>query len=145
MRFDFRLMIAVGAALTASCRSPVQPLGDTYVLRSIAGIALPAAYAPNLDLPARKLADTLFLRGDGTGEIHATIEEALGGAVIRQDGQVTYTQHGNDLEVSYVCPSNAAAQCLAQPHLTGRLTFTGILFDRAAVSRAPLVYERVRP
>jgi hypothetical protein len=143
MRFTIRLIVALAVA-TASCRSTTESLGEVYVLRSIAGVPLPAEYAPNVEFKGRKLADTLFLNANGTGELHSTSEESLGGRVLLSDAPVTYQRQGNDLEVSYVCPPNALILCLAPPHLIGKVTASGILFVESRVSRAPLVYERVR-
>jgi hypothetical protein len=143
MRLDIRLIYAL-AVVAGSCRSTTEPLGEVYVLRSIAGVPMPAPYAPNLEFSARKIADTLFLGADGTGDAHTVMEESLGGRVFTFNEGVTYTRRGNDVEVSYECPPNALALCVAPPHLIGKVTATGIQFVESRVSRAPLVYERVR-
>ncbi len=132
------------ALFVMACRDSNAPgsLGTVYVLQSIAGQPLPAAYAENLQLPDRMFADTLVLRDDGTGESRTVIEESLGGSKDHQIQQLTYSGT-NHIEITFTCPP--AALCIAGPHLAGDVGAGGIVFSVSKVTRAPLVFERAAP
>ena len=124
----------------ASTASPVPP-GDEYVLRSIADMPVPAPWAPNTALDTRMMSATLTLRPDGTGSWHAVVEESVGGTTYQQDSEFTYGLTGTAISVSFTCPD--LASCIAGPHLTGRVTATGIIFTTSLTTRAPLVFDVV--
>ena len=135
---------ALGALLLYACENStaVDARGSRYALRSIAGNPLPAAYAPNPSVTSRVFADTLVLREDGTGEWKAVIENSFGGPTFVGTAELTYTQRDATIRISFVCPD--LASCIEPPHLVGEVTSDGLDIQMSRVSRAPLVYERVR-
>ena len=135
---------ALGGLLLCACENStaVPAGGSRYALRSIAGNALPAAYALNPAVTSRVFADTLVLREDGTGEWKAVIENSFGGSTFTGSAELTYTQRDATISISFVCPD--LASCIAPPHLVGEVTSDGLDIQMSRVSRAPLVYERVR-
>ena len=135
---------ALGALLLCACENStaVPAGGSRYALRSIAGNPLPAAYAQNPSSTNRVFADTLLLREDGTGEWKAVIEQSFGGPTFAGTAELTYTQRDATISVSFVCDDMAS--CVAPPHFVGEVNADGLEFHLSRVSRAPLVYERVR-
>jgi hypothetical protein len=136
-------VLSFAVFLLCSCNLDPDVAGERYVLRSIAGIALPAPYAQNPQHNARILADTLILREDGTGEWRALIEQSLNGPTNTARIEVTFTQDGDDIAVSFVCPD--LASCVAPPHYVGEALSGGdrIEFRTSRVTRAPLIYARI--
>jgi hypothetical protein len=138
-----RVVLSFAAVLLCGCNLEPDVAGERYVLRSIAGIALPAPYAQNPQHTARILADTIVLREDGTGEWRALIEQSLNGPAHVARVELTYTQDGDDIAVSFVCKDGAA--CVAPPHYVGEALSGGdrIEFRTSRVTRAPLIYARI--
>lgn len=137
-------IVSLGAVLLCGCNLDPDVAGERYVLRSIAGIPLPAPYAQNPEHNARIIADTLVLHEDGTGEWRALIETSLNGPTHAARVELMYTQDGDDIAISFVCDDMGA--CIAPPHFVGEARSGGdrIDFHLSRVSRAPLVYDRIR-
>lgn len=138
------LAFAFGGLLLCACQdsTAVPAGGSRYALRSIAGNPLPAAYAQNPSETSRVFADTLVLRDDGTGERKSVIESSFGGPTFAGTAELTYTQRDAAISISFVCADMGS--CIAPPHLVGEVNSDGLGFQLSKVSRAPLVYERVR-
>ena len=143
----FRARLATLAALgTAACGDPAGPadVADTYVLRSIAGNALPAVAYTTPGLTSRVLADTLRLRADGTGSATRTAvldpPAADAGVPYTVTSDLTYAVVGGRVQVTYACPPNAS--CVAGPHLVARREGGGLVAERALAERVPQVYAR---
>jgi hypothetical protein len=138
--------LAVVSLLAAACHSPTEggnelPNLDTYQLRSIAGISLPAPYAPNQALANRMISAWLRLDDDGTGHWHAVAELEPGGSTFEDDEDLNYTRSGDDVSIWLIC--NDIADCIPGPHFVGSLTETGLTITTSVVTREPLVFELV--
>jgi len=138
------LLAALSSGLVACTEVAGPEVDETYVLRSVAGDALPALFRDGDFATLNIIADTLFLVSDGTG-----YEVQLFEMVSKADGSShTYTSVSNldyavadgNIEISYECPD--LASCIEPPHLTGAVTITGIVFD-FALGRVPLQFERL--
>jgi hypothetical protein len=137
-----RLLPALGLALAAACSTePALPLGrDYYALESVAGVALPAPYAPNPSYNGLLVADSIMFREDGTGHRQAVYQEENSTTRFNSSEALNWTRSGNRIEVTFVCPPTAS--CIAGPHLVGTLDGTTITMTESVVMRHPLVYRR---
>jgi hypothetical protein len=133
--------------LLGACKEALAPLqGELYVLESIGGDPLPAAYAVNQVSDHRILADTVAFAANGTGVRRTTYDDdAVNGGSYVRDTEFTWAEAGGRVNVSYRCPNDVLADCLPAPHLSGPRTNAALTFDQSAVSRAPLVYRRLFP
>ena len=132
------MFVAVG---TLSCDNPTASIANVYILRSIANVALPAAYAPNPDYPNRLISGALILNEDGTGRFEAIAELELGGATFEFDSELQWSREGNNLTITLAC--NDIASCVAGPHFTGTLSDDRLTVPASNVMRTPLVFEAV--
>jgi hypothetical protein len=142
-------VLACIAILAVGCGSPTDsnPLAGTFVLRTIAGEALPALAWETEYTAIHIIADTLLIPPRGRAEERRTAEVHSSVPHHSQKVHTTSSEIGirlaaGRLELSYVCPPNA--NCVAGPHLIGRLTDVGLTFETASGMRVPLVYERIR-
>jgi len=136
--------IALAAALVGCGDPAASAAGETYVLRSIAGDAIPAVFNESDAVQVRILADTLVLAESGIGHESQRVETLTQG-----DGsldtydvavQLTWIIREGRLEIAYECPDFAS--CIAPPHLAGTVTASGLAFD-ISLGRAPLIFERL--
>jgi hypothetical protein len=136
--------LVLAAACIGCGETAASAAGDTYVLRSIAGDALPAVFTESDAVRVRILADTLVLADDRTGHEVQRLETltAVDGSLHTYRSVVTLTWSVRDgrLEIAYDCPDFAS--CIAPPHLAGAATAAGLTFDQS-LGRAPLVFERI--
>ncbi len=152
--------IALGAALAAAaagCASNGEPLtpdtgvpagGAVYVLRTVAGAAVPAVWIWNAGVTVTVLADTLRLRAQGRGE-RVLVEEYLEATPAlssrrREAGALEYARWSDRIEISLPCNDQILALCIAPPHFVGRVTADALVFEQALSYATPLRYERVR-
>jgi hypothetical protein len=136
-RISFVLALAAGL----SCSSPLEPLGrDFYALQSVAGVPLPAPYAPNPSYNGLLIADSIMFRQDGTGARHAVYQEENSTQRYESDESFNWTRDGNRIAITFVCPPTAS--CIAGPHLRGTVDETSITITESTVMRQPLVYRR---
>lgn len=127
------------AGLVAACSSPTGTetvLGDVYTLQSIAGVALPAPYAPNPSVPDVMVSSTLALNDDGTGTWQSVIDGD--GDPYDQTSEFTWTRTGNRVSITLRCPPTAS--CIAGPHLVGDLAGDALTVQSSPVIRTPLVF-----
>jgi hypothetical protein len=126
------------------CGNSLAPLeGDIYVLKSIAGVQLPAPYVENAIEDSRVVADTIALTADGKGVRRITYSGYPAPQDFRRHvNELTYTQSGGRVEINFVC--NDTGDCIAGPHLAGAVTDDGMTIDQSAVfTLKPFVYTRV--
>ncbi len=133
------------ATAPVGCGEPAAIVtGEAYVLRSIAGEAVPAVFAESDMVRVRILADTLVLAEDRTGyEVQRleTLTKTDGSLeTYRSVMSLTWSVRDGRLAIAYDCPDFAS--CIEPPHLVGRATGTGVVFDYS-LGRTPLVFERV--
>ena len=145
------IAMATTVALLSSCA--LEPTGrdgqtgNTFVLRTVDGVAVPAVVVSNSHVEAVKLADTIWLRANGTGR-EVTVERSSsdialppGEHTYRYEREFTYRVSAGDLEVEFPCPANAS--CVAPPHYLGKLTADVLRLDYALYYKVPLVFERI--
>jgi hypothetical protein len=142
-------VLACIAVLVIGCESATHadPPAGTYVLRTIAGDPLPALAWQTEYTAVQIVADTLFIGPHGRAEERRMVEVHSFVPHHSQKTHMTQSELGirfakGRLELSYVCPPNA--NCVAGPHLIGRLTSAGLTIETANGMRVPLVYERIR-
>lgn len=142
-------VLACIAVLAIGCGTPTdaKPLAGTYVLRTIAGDPLPALAWQTEYTAIHIVADTLLIRPRGRAEERRMVEVHSFVPHHSQKVHTTRSELGirfapGRLELTYVCPPNA--NCVAGPHLIGRLTDEGLTIETASGMRVPLVYERIR-
>jgi hypothetical protein len=156
LSYAFAFVAAAGAcqsndSVTGSANPDIlsKGLGDgpagVYVLRSVAGQALPAVIVSHEYYHALMVADTIFLNEGGTGgssEVKRVTEDPRDGEHTRTE-QVTYTYKvtGNHLTVEMGCPDFGS--CLAAPHYAGTLASDALDLSLALNYRVPLHYEKV--
>lgn len=151
-----RVAYAAIALLTAACGQPSAPAlpltgeqSALYVLRTVAGGTVPTVALDNGSTTIHLTADSLWLRGDGTGlgvqvaRVWSTSDGGPPDAPERWEREFTYTLAGDRIEISLYCPPNALMLCVAPPHYRGVLTATGLRLDQALFYRTPFVYERI--
>lgn len=145
MRGSYLTILLTAACGLASCGESTEPeVADAYVLRSVAGDQLPAVFLDGDFATLRILADTLFLKEDGTG-----YEARLSEMVDKADGSTNryssetnldYVLANGRIEISYECADMGS--CIAPPHLAGAVTITGLVCD-VSLGRVPLLFERL--
>ena len=143
-----RTITLLCAAIPLACSDSLAP-GDvlgTYVLRSVAGDALPTLLYTTEFVKIRVFADTLRFTLDGRGSIN-TLRES---EPVKGDGPTepfrwqeafSYKIIEDRIEVAFDCPPNA--NCVAPPHIVLRGMSTGLRADFALGSRLPLFYRLV--
>jgi hypothetical protein len=133
--------LLVSVLLTIGCKSSLSPKGELFVLQSIEGVPLPAAYAENRNLNLRIIADSLWLTSLTAGERRTRFEVDAAGKTQMNVEKFDYVRSGDHIEISLRCPPNAL--CIRPPHMVGMLTQESFVVDQSVVSRAPLVYRRM--
>lgn len=149
------LVLALAAPLIVGCGDePLAPseVADTYVLLSINGDPLPApaGYQGPADEGIIVIADTLRLAADGTGSLVRVLE--MGFVQLDSEGQrsrietpLHFETTSGGVAITFDCPPNALAVCLAGPHLTARRTATGLVATQSMGSQpVELVYSSVQ-
>ena len=153
--FSLALLMAAGCQsgdpITADTNrdAAVQELGDgapgIYVLRSIAGVPVPAVLVSHESYHAVMTADTIFLHADGTGATSSTKrvteEVPAGERTAREQTGFTYKLTGSRLTAEIPCPP--LASCLAPPHYTGTIGSAALELDFALNYRVPMRYAKV--
>jgi len=123
-------------------------LATGYVLRSVAGDALPAALVVNDHVTIVALADTVWLRPDGTGlqvVVHRVADAgAPQSAEYRFEQPFTYQQTGERIAISLDCIDVIIRSCVPPPHYQGTLSESSLTLDAALFYRTPLLYHRLR-
>jgi hypothetical protein len=148
-----RTALTLLAATVLGCDSEeiVAPRGSligTYVLRTVAGTAVPALGNGPSRTAFTIIADTirLYSSGDGT---EVLVSQYDGAAVQRVVQTFTATAPSpGRLDVEYVCNDvvvRSLASCLAPPHHRLLTTATGLTMDGSAMYRTPMVFERITP
>ena len=145
-RFSVMFRALVALLIVSACdNDPLAPLsGDQYVLRSIAGVSLPAPYAPNPDHNERIVADTLAFQSNGSG-MRRTVYEGNPDPAARRLEESTFNWigQGDRVEITFTCPPDAL--CIQGPHLAGTRSNSEIVITESAISRHPLVFARRFP
>jgi hypothetical protein len=152
MRLILGAALCISTALPAGCTSngdvftpEVAGEGATYVLRSTGGTPVPAVWVSNQSVTVTVVADTIRLTSDGRGErvlVEEYNEGTAGGPIRRREaGDLDYTRGGDRIEITLPCPE--LGLCVAPPHLVGRVTAAGLIFEQALNYRTPLRYDRV--
>lgn len=152
---NVRPPVAIALLAVLSCSPEREPTGsvalrlsETYVLRTIAGEAVPAVFTDHEFSTQRIVADTLVLAGGGTGrevQVLAVLDKTTGELATHTDTlDLTFTVDDGRIEIAYECNDVIIvfASCIAPPHLAGDVASTGIVFD-FALGRTPLAFERI--
>jgi len=135
------LRLALALAVILGCKNDLSPLGrDYYALQSVAGVSLPAPYAPNSEYNGLLVADSIAFRADGTGLRHSVYQDENSTVRHAEDIDFSWTRSGNDLAITFVCPGFAS--CIAGPHLVGTIDDVSIVITDSKVTRQPLIYQR---
>ena len=130
----------LGMLVVFGCSSSVAPLtGDVYVLRSIAGVSVPAPFAQNPAVSQRILADTIAFVTETSGERRTVYE----GRADIERLSFTYTRVGSRVEINFRC--NDTGSCIAGPHIVGDLTSSDFVSSVTKITRGPLIYARLYP
>jgi len=149
-----RSMVVIAALAVLGCSPEREPTGtaelrlsETYVLRTIAGDAVPAVFTDHEFATRRILADTLVLANRGMGREVQVLEflDKTTGEVTTHTAtyDLTFTVDDGRIEIGYECNDVIIiASCIAPPHLAGMVGSTGILFD-LALGRTPLAFDRI--
>lgn len=151
-------MVAVALVATA-CQGGGNAYGrllklhpqSQFVLRTARGNPLPVVELSDEWRTLQLLADTIMLRDDGSGTRRTSYLSHE--AAARVDSSVTlivpvsYKVDGDKIRVGLGCPAGmACAFDYVVPYISGRLTRTGIRFDRGvgtgAYNVVPLVYDQ---
>ena len=133
-----RLAIALVAVL--GCTRDQSPLGrDFYALESVAGVALPAPYAPS-SYNGLLVADSIAFREDGTGLRHWVYQDENSTARHAIEEDFNWSRDGNSIAITFICP--AMALCIVGPHLAGTIDATTLTITDSKVTRQPLIYHR---
>ena len=140
-----------GDVITADGAADVlaKELGDgppgIYVLRSVAGQALPTVLVSHEWYHAVIAADTFFLHADGTGAAsttkRVTQDPKDGEQISLERAAFRYTVANSRLTAEIPC--FGLAICLAPPHYTGTLTADALEVDLALNYRVPMRYAKV--
>jgi hypothetical protein len=124
--------------------------GAVYVLRTVAGEALPAplAHVPGMTLIA--VADTIRLDNQGAGQqvvVHRAEGETAppGSDFYRAEEPFTYELQGSRISISLECNDIIIRSCIAPPHYVGTVTPASLVLESALNYLTPLRYERIRP
>jgi hypothetical protein len=138
-------VVAASLVITGCDDDPLAPLtGDQYLLQSIAGVELPAPYAPNLEHVERIIADTMAFQANGEG-VRRTVYEGNPDPANRrtEESAFVYVTQDDRVEVTFACPQGAA--CIGGPHLVGTRSVSQLVITESVVSRSPLVFVRLYP
>lgn len=147
-----RLAIALVPALGCSGfvdPSPGPEVAGRYVLRTVAGAAVPAVVVAHEMVTVTLFADTIVLYRDGTG-VETEVTTAVSPNSVRnpsyEEGRPVasafrWERRGDALVVEFPCADTAS--CVPPPHRIGFFSATGLMLDYAIQWRTPLVYERV--
>lgn len=129
----------------AAARKLGESPAGTYVLRSVAGTALPAVLVSHETHHVVVTSDTIFLHADGIGASTSTRQvtevEPAGERTERELVTFTYTITGGRLTAEIPC--FGLATCLALPHYAGTVSADAIELDLALNYRVPLQYAKV--
>jgi hypothetical protein len=149
----FRLFAVLAVASLPACESSTDAepsLSGSYVLRTVAGESLPTVLSTNEFYEFRVLADTLRLTPGGTGTLSG-VEQARSLTPSLPDEEpesVTIQFHyqvsgANEIAIAFDCPDNG--NCVAPPHMTARLTNTGLQVSWAPSlgGRNPMVFVAI--
>lgn len=137
-----------GAVPPTEPREAPSATARIYVLRTVAGVPVPAPLIDNEHVTIVTLADTIWLEADGTGvEVvtERTTDKASGDpTVVRTDARTFgYSVAGGRIEVSFECNDVIIRSCSAPPHYQGTLSAAQLTLNHALHYRTPLSYERV--
>jgi hypothetical protein len=136
-----RISLVLIAAGALGCSTDQSPLGrDFYALQSVAGVQLPAPYAPNMAYNGLLVADSISFRDDGTGLRHWVYQDENSTDRHAVEEDFTWSRSGDAIAITFTCPSFAS--CIAGPHLMGTIDATSIVITDSKVTRQPLLYQR---
>jgi hypothetical protein len=145
------LVLSLAALLAIGCDSdPIAPsdVAGTYVLLSLNGEALPApaGYQGPADELVIVTADTLRLAADGSGSVVRVEKPGSGdGAETRSETPLHYETTEGGIAITFDCPPEALMLCIAGPHITARLSSSGLDATRLlGAQREELVYAPVQ-
>jgi hypothetical protein len=140
-----RLSSIVAVALLGVACSPsvLDPLtGDIFVLQSIAGAPLPAAYSIFASFGPHLIADTVAFVSADAGERRTTYDDSQFSDTRRNRREVfSYIRNGDRIEISFPCPPGAS--CIKPPHLIGTITVSSFVVDSSVLTLKPLVYRKL--
>lgn len=144
------LSFAVGGCDPDKRTGPHGSVTGIYALRTINGIALPAAGNGQDLTDFTVIADTIRVYEDGFGvEVIVTSRPGQTGVQRQeQELQLSYDQGYVAFDVEYPCRdvlASSAASCIAPPHHRGVRSSNGMTFTYSVMYRVPLVFERVGP
>lgn len=131
-RITRALIVSIAAVFALGCDSePIAPsnVAGTYVLLSINGNALPApaGYQGPADGSVVVVADTLRLAADGSGSLVRVEKAGSGdGTATRLETPLSFKTAEGGIAIAFDCPSNALMLCIAGPHMTARLSASGL-------------------
>ncbi|MEO5568932.1 MAG: hypothetical protein ABIR92_10595 [Gemmatimonadaceae bacterium] len=132
----------IGAVLLAACGTSVEPIGgDIYVVETIAGVSLPAAYSVTPGA-FRIHADTLGFGADGRGE-RRTVYDSFQGTKRSEQTFFSHTRVGERVEITFDCADTAS--CFAPPHFAGTVSGTTLTLSESKIARVPFVLRRLFP
>jgi hypothetical protein len=119
---SIRLGLVAGALALAACRDSGGPVSETrYVLRSFEGASVPVSLYARPEASATLLADTIYLRSNGTSRwvtYTRLMLPLLDPPVDRVDIDERRWRHyvrGDSLFFSFRCPSDVPSDCLWPP------------------------------
>jgi len=136
-----RLSLILILAAALGCSKDESPLGrDFYALQTVAGVPLPAPYAPNASYNGLLVADSIAFREDGTGLRHWVYQDENSTARHALEEELNWSRDGNSIAITFVCPPTAL--CIAGPHFAGTIDETTMTITDSKVTRQPLVYQR---
>lgn len=146
MRTRRALLTVLAAGLGACSTSPSGPItaSGTYVLRTVAGAALPAPVA-TAQWGGRYLADTLrfeprsFALFAGPTVERSGLRETPAGELQPRSEHVAYSRAGRTLTFLYYCPPDA--DCAPGEFLRGTLAGDRLEIELPAPYLSPLRYE----
>lgn len=142
------LAATVLALALTQCDGFVDPpeLTGLFVVESINGVPLPAAWVQGAWGRQEVLADTFRLYADGTGEEHVVRRYVTTPPTVpdtrRDRFRFDYTLGADGaIEIGYECRD--VALCIAPPHLVGQLSDTGMHLTSAIDQGQVLVLRRL--
>ena len=145
------LLVSMATLLASGCGAePLAPsaVAGTYVLLSINGDPLPApaGYQGPADGPVPVIADTLRLAADGSGglvRVQHTYDHDPSW-IDRLESTLHYETTEGGIAMTLDCSPNALMLCVAGPHMTARLSPSGLIVTRPIDGpQEELVYARV--
>ena len=96
---------ALAAVLTTACKEATGSNLTEYKLTSIAGLALPTAYAPNPNQDARMMSAYMVLYEGGRGTWYGISEHTLNGTQYDWTQEFNWVQTGFDISITQIHPS----------------------------------------